>query len=51
MLTAQQVLNDLLTKEQILTQKGVIKFHFGTVDIVVKQRDVVGNLMQEWLQG
>ena len=51
MLTAQQVLNNLIRKEQILTQKGVIEFHFGSVDIVVKQRDVVGNLMQEWLQG
>ncbi len=32
-------------------QEGTIKFFLGSVDIIVKQRDVVGNIMQEWLEG
>ena len=28
-----------------------IRFYFGDVDIIVKQKDVVGNIIQEWLQG
>ena len=31
--------------------KGQIRCYLGDVDIVVKQRDVVGNIIQEWLQG
>lgn len=28
-----------------------LNFFFGEVNIVVKQKDVVGNIIQEWLQG
>lgn len=50
-LTAQQVYDKLILEDKILTLEGRIKFHLGDVDIIVKQRDVVGNIMQEWLQG
>lgn len=49
-LTAQGVY-DALMKEHLLDLKGQIKFYLGDVDIVVKQKDVVGNIVQEWLRG
>lgn len=50
-LTAQQVYNKLIEEDQILTLQGQISFNLGDVSIIVKQKDVVGNIMQEWLQG
>jgi len=50
-LTARQVYDKLINEDRILTLQGQIKFYFGDVDIIVKQRDVVGNIIQEWLQG
>jgi len=50
-LTAQEVFNKLMLDDKILEVKGQIKFYLGSVDIIVKQRDVVGNIMQEWLEG
>lgn len=50
-LTAQEVFNKLMLEDKILEVKGQIKFYLGNVDIIVKQRDVVGNIMQEWLEG
>lgn len=50
-LTAQEVFNKLISDDRILELQGQIKFYLGDVNIVVKQRDVVGNIMQEWLQG
>lgn len=35
----------------MLEIEGQIKFFLGDVDIIVKQKDVVGNIIQEWLQG
>lgn len=49
-LTAKNVY-DILMKEHLLDLKGQIKFFLGDVDIIVKQKDVVGNIIQEWLQG
>ena len=49
--SAQEIYNRLLKDEKILEIEGQIKFYLGDVDIVVKQKDVVGNIMQEWLQG
>jgi len=51
MLTAQELYDNLVYQDKILTLKGRIKFHLGDVSIVVRQRDVVGNIMQEWVQG
>lgn len=50
-LTAQEVYNKLIDDDKILELQGQIKFYFGDVDIIVKQKDVVGNIIQEWLQG
>lgn len=50
-LTAQQVYDKLVNDDNILSLEGQIKFFLGDVNIIVKQRDVVGNIMQEWLQG
>ncbi len=50
-LTAQQVYDKLINEDRILELQGQIRFFFGNVDIIVKQKDVVGNIIQEWLQG
>lgn len=50
-LTAQQVYDKLIHEDRILDLQGRIRFFFGDVDIIVKQKDVVGNIIQEWLQG
>ena len=50
-LTAQEVYDKLVNTDKILTQQGQINFYFGGIDIIVKQKDVVGNIIQEWLEG
>ena len=45
--TAQEIY-DALVKIEL---KGIIKFHMGSVSITVKRKDVVGNILQEWLEG
>ena len=50
-LTVEQVYNKLVNDDKILTKKGQITFTLGDIDIIVKQRDVVGNIMQEWIEG
>lgn len=50
-LSAQQVYDKLVNEDKILELQGQIKFFFGDVDIIVRQKDVVGNIIQEWLQG
>ena len=50
-LSAQEIYDVLLNDDHILELEGQIKFYLGDVDIIVKQKDVVGNIMQEWLQG
>ena len=50
-MTAQEIFEKLLNEDKILSMSGKIKFFFGGVNIVVKQKDIVGNVIQEWLQG
>lgn len=50
-LTAQQIYDKLINEDRVLELQGQIKFFFGDVNIIVKQKDVVGNIIQEWLQG
>lgn len=50
-LTAKEIYDKLIQDDLILEVKGQIRFFLGDVDIVVKQKDVVGNIIQEWLQG
>ena len=48
---ALKVYEKLLDEDKLLEIEGQIKFFLGDVDIIVKQKDVVGNIMQEWLKG
>ncbi len=50
-LTAEQVYNKLLKEDNIMEEEGQIRFFLGNVDIIVRQKDVVGNIIQEWLEG
>lgn len=50
-LKAKEIYDKIVTDEKICELEGQIKFYLGDVNIVVKQKDVVGNIMQEWLQG
>lgn len=50
-LTADEVYDRLLNVDRIKTVEGQIRFYLGDVDIIVKQKDVVGNIIQEWLEG
>ncbi|NLZ82873.1 MAG: NgoBV family restriction endonuclease [Clostridiales bacterium] len=49
--TAQEIYDKLINDDRILEIQGQIKFYLGDVDIIVRQKDVVGNIIQEWLQG
>lgn len=49
-LSPEEVYDRLLNVDKILTLKGRIRFYLGDVNIVVKQKDVVGNIIQEWLE-
>ena len=50
-ITAQGIYDALVNTDKVLALEGQIQFHLGDVSIVVKQKDVVGNIIQEWLQG
>ncbi|MDR0931468.1 MAG: NgoBV family restriction endonuclease [Victivallales bacterium] len=50
-LTSQEIYDKLIQDDKILELRGQIKFYLGDIDIIVKQKDVVGNIIQEWLQG
>ena len=50
-LSAEQIYNKLLNEDRILEINGQIRFYLGDVDIIVKQKDVVGNIIQEWVMG
>ena len=49
--TPEELFEKLNNDFQITNQTGNIQFNLGDVNIVVKRRDVVGNIMQEWLEG
>lgn len=50
-LSPQEVYDRLLNVDKILTIEGQIRFYLGNVNIIVTQKDVVGNIIQEWLEG
>lgn len=50
-MTAQEVYDRLINVDKIKTIKGQIRFSLADVGIVVKKRDIVGNVLQEWLEG
>lgn len=49
--TAQEIYSVLLNEDKITALTGTIKFHMGNISITVKRKDVVGNILQEWLEG
>lgn len=51
LITASQLFDQLINDEKLLTKEGKITFSLGSVNIQVKQKDVVGNLLQEWVEG
>ena len=50
-LTVEEVYDKLVNDDKILTKEGRITFTLGDIDIVIRQKDVVGNIMQEWVEG
>ena len=48
--TAQEIFDSLVNVDKIQSLAGFIKFHMGDVSITVKRKDVVGNILQEWLE-
>ena len=50
-MTAQEIYHKLIYDDKIKTIKGQIRFKLGDVGIVVKKKDIVGNVLQEWLEG
>lgn len=49
--TAQEIYRRLIEEDHIKEVTGQITFDLASVNIIVKQRDVVGNIIQEWLAG
>ena len=49
--TPQQVYDMLVKGDKIASKTGSIHFTLDDISIVVRQKDVVGNIIQEWLQG
>lgn len=48
---SQEIYRLLMEEDRIKEVEGTITFKLANVNIVVKQRDVVGNIIQEWLAG
>ncbi len=48
--TAEEIYRELVDQDRIFELEGQIRFYLGDVNIVVKQKDVVGNIIQEWLE-
>ncbi len=46
-LTPQEIFDRLVKTDKILAHEGRIRFDFDEVNIIVRQRDVVGNTVQE----
>lgn len=46
-LTAAEIYTKLINDDKVLELNGQIRFFLGDVDIIVKQKDVVGNIIQE----
>ena len=44
-LTVEEIYDRLVNDDKILTKKGRITFTLGDIDIIVRQRDVVGNIV------
>lgn len=50
MLTARQLYKKLVEEYKLIGETGSIKFTVKDLSIVIKTKDTVGNLLQEWLK-
>ena len=50
-LNAKELFNRLTKKEKLLEEEGKILFSLKDVSIVVMSKDVIGNILQDWLGG
>ena len=48
-ITAIELYDRLVNEFDIYKKEGKIFFQLGDIDIIVKKRDVVGNIIQEWV--
>lgn len=48
-LTATQIYEKLIS-QRIFDYRGIIQFHFNGINITINHKDVVGNILQEWLK-
>lgn len=48
--TVEDIYEKLVNVDKILTLKGKITFQLGEIGITIRKRDVVGNVMQEWVE-
>ena len=48
-ITIEQAYDELVSKFKINSASGNIKFNLKDFQIVVKQPNVVGNIIEEWL--
>lgn len=46
-LSPKEIYDRLINTDKILTIQGLIRFYLGDVNITVRQKDVVGNIIQE----
>ena len=49
-LTADQLYKKLVEEYKIIGEKGSINFTVKNLSILIKTKDTVGNLLQEWLK-
>ncbi len=49
-MTAEEIYDKLKNSHRIIGKKGVIKFELAGLTFSLKQRDVVGNVIQEWVK-
>lgn len=49
--TAEQIYEELVNDFKIKSATGSIQFHLNDFGITVKQNNVVGNILEEWLAG
>lgn len=48
--TAQYIYERLIYEDRIYEQQGQIRFYLDNIDVLVKSKDVVGNILQEWTE-
>lgn len=50
LMTAQEVYRKLIRYYKIKSLDGVIKFQLGKIGVAIKRKDIIGGVIQEWLE-